>query len=303
MTTYTGADTHLVQQYSSNVRMLAQQKESRLLPLIQQETATGERSYFDQYGVHGSMDKVDTRFRDSNLKDPITARRAVDIELYDDARPVDNFDEMRKLSDMTSSIVQAQGARAGREIDEIILRAALSDAKTGKDGSNLISLPADQVVDVDDHPYDNGTGDVGLTISKMQKVQELFDEAEIELEDRFIAVDPKSYQSLITDEKAASVDYINERPFGDGRLTTILDIGLIRMPSTRFETDGSGNIHNVAFGRRGLLGVAGQEGLVTAKIFEPDGKQAIGSMVAQVNLCFAATRMEEPAVVEVVNAV
>jgi len=303
VTTYTGADTHLVQQYSANVRMLAQQKESRLLPFIQQETATGERSYFDQYGVHGDMDDVTTRFKDSNFKDPETARRAVDIQLKNDARIVDNFDEMRKLSDMTSSIVMAQGGQAGRTIDTMVLRAALADAKTGKDGTTLVSLPAAQQVAVDDHTYDTGSGDTGLTITKMQRVQELFDEAEVELEDRFIAVDPKSYQNLITDEKASSVDYIDERPFGDQRLTTINQIAIIRLPETRFEKDGSGNIRNVAFARRGLLGVAGQEGLIKAKIYEAEGKEAIGSMVAQVNLCFAATRMEEPAVVEVINKI
>lgn len=296
-------DINLIEQYGSNVRMLAQQKESKLLPHIELETATGERSYFEQYGVHGDMSQVDTRLKDYDLKDLETARRAVDILKYVDARGVDSFDKARMLADMTNYIVKAQAAQAGRQIDKVILTAALASAKTGKTGSTLTALPSSQIIAVDSHRYDTGSGDVGMTVSKAQEVYEKFDQAQVEEEDRFLVLDPISHQKLITDEKASSLDYIGERPFGTGMLPTFMGMTVIRLPQDRFEfaSGSSTDLLNVAFARRGLLGVQGQAGLIESDIFEDKKKESIGSMIAKCNLNFASTRMEEVGVIQIVN--
>lgn len=294
-------DTNLVDQYSANVRMLAQQQYSKLLPHIQMETATGERSYFDQYGVHGDMDLVDTRLSDSDLKDLETARRAVDILKYDDARGIDSFDKARMLGDMSNKVVQAQAMQAARKIDSLIISAASADALTGKTGSTSTALPATQKVAVDSHVYDSGTGNVGMTVSKAQSVFQLFDDAQVEEMDRFIALDPISYQKLLTDAKASSTDYIGERPFATGTLTTFLGMGLIRLPQSQFTVDGSNIAYNIAFARRGLLGVQGVDGLIQSDIYEDKKKRSIGTYIANCNLNFAATRMEEVGVVEIAN--
>lgn len=294
-------EQNLVQEYSAAVQMLVQQKESKLIPFVMKEVSNGERFYKEQYGVHAAPTEVTTRLKDYDLLDVETERRAVDLQRFVDTRGVDNFDEVRMLSDMTSSITMAQAAQLGRKIDNQILRAARGDALTGKTGSTIVSLPSSQKIAIDSHQYDSGTGNVGMTVSKMQEIQEVFDDAQVDLADRFVVMDPFNYQTLISDERASSSDYIGEeRVLFDRRLKTYLQMNVIVLPRSQFETSASG-IYNIAFSREGMLYVMGQQGLIQGDIFEDKKKESIGTYISKSQLTGAATRLQEPCVIEIDN--
>lgn len=296
-------DQNLVDQYSSSVQMLVQQKQSKLLPHVMVDTQTGERGYHEQYGVHGDPSQVTTRLKDYDLKDIVTSRRAVDLERFIDVRAVDSFDKVRMLADMTSSINMAQSAQMGRFIDKKILQAARGAALSGKTGSTTVNLAAANKVAIDSHKYDSGSGNVAMTVSKFQEIQEKFDDAQVDLEDRFFVLDPVSYQNLITDAKASSQDYIGQRPFGDRHLETFLGTNLIVLPTSQFESSGAGKIYNIAFGKEGLLAVTSSTGMIKGDIFEDKKKESIGTYIAKAQLDFGATRLQEACVVEVENVV
>lgn len=297
-------ETHKVQQYSNSLIMLAQQKESKLYSRIMIEQASSERYYKDQYGVHSDMTEVLTRSKDVDGTDIPNARRAVDIRKFSDAKPVDSFDEAQyAISNLSSSIQMGQSAQMGRKIDELILRGSLADALTGKNGTTSTPLPSAQKVAVNDHTYASTTGDVGMTVSKAQVVFQKFDDAQVEIEDRVLVLDPINMQKLISDNKASSTDYITYRPYESGMLPQFMGMDIIVLPQARFEfiAGSATDIRNVAFSRQGMLGIIGKDGLVQAEIVRDVQKESIGSYLVKCNLNFAATRLEESRVIEVIN--
>ena len=63
---FTNPSTSFVQNYGQNVLMMAQQMESKLRPFVMNETATGERFYFELYNTNSAMSQVTTpMFRES----------------------------------------------------------------------------------------------------------------------------------------------------------------------------------------------------------------------------------------------
>ena len=128
-----------VQNYGRNVQMMAQQTASRLRDKVLIENPVGTRHYFELYNTNDAMRQVTDRFADIQNTDTKFERRAVDLLDYDDAKMVDNFDKLKMLIDPMSPIVQAQAAQMGRQIDDIIIDAALGNALSGQTGSTTVS--------------------------------------------------------------------------------------------------------------------------------------------------------------------
>jgi len=162
---FTNPTTSFVQNYGQNVLMMAQQMESKLRPLVMNETATGERFYFELYNTNSAMSQVTTRFEDKQNTDTLFERRAVDLLDYDDSKMVDSFDKLKMLIDPASPIVAAQAAQMGRQIDDIIIASLYADMKTGKTGSSTSSLT--NTVAINSWAYGSGSGNANVTISKL----------------------------------------------------------------------------------------------------------------------------------------
>lgn len=289
---FTNPPTAFVQNYGQNVLMMAQQKDSKLRSLVMNENAVGERHYFELYNTHTSMNQVTNRFEDVIASDTNFERRAVDLEDWDDAKFVDNFDKLKMLIDPTSPIVAAQSAQLGRKIDDIIIEAFYTDMKTGKTGSATSSLT--QTVAINSWAYGSGSGNANLTISKLIEASEKMNTLDVPMEDRYIVVDPVNHAKLLATAEATSADFVTARNLVTGQIEGLVGFKLIQ--STRLPTDGSGYRRCFAWQKSGM-------GLVTAQNPTIDVSQRKDKRgqpwQAYISLSMGATRLENSKVVEV----
>lgn len=289
---FTNPTTSFVQNYGQNVLMMAQQMESKLRPLVMNETATGERFYFELYNTNSAMSQVTTRFEDKQNTDTLFERRAVDLLDYDDSKMVDTFDKLKMLIDPASPIVAAQAAQMGRQIDDIIIAALYADMKTGKTGSSTSSLT--NTVAVNSWSYGSGSGNANVTISKLIEAAAVLNNADVPMEDRYFVLDPINHAKLLATAEATSADFVTAKNLVTGEVEGLVGFKLIQ--STRLPVDGSGYRRCFAWNKTGM-------GLVTAQ----NPKISINKRVdkrgepweAYISLSMAATRLENSKVVEV----
>ena len=119
--------TAFVDQYSSNVQMLVQQKGSVLRGLVLQESVKAKEAYFEQIGSVAAVKKT-TRHADTPRVETPHKRRRLTLSTYNWADLIDNDDKVRMLIDPTSEYSMAAAWAMGRAIDEEIVDAALGTA-------------------------------------------------------------------------------------------------------------------------------------------------------------------------------
>lgn len=287
--------TAFVQQYSSNVMFLVQQKGSRLRNTVRNETVTGKNAFFDQIGATAAQ-RVTTRHADSPLMSTPHARRRVSLVDYDWGDLVDTLDMVRTLTDPTNMYSQNAAWAMGRAMDDEIIAAFHGTAYTGEDGATTVPFPsaATHTIPVDDHTYDSGAGDVGLTISKLTLARELLDEKEVDpSEQRYMGVTAKQLSDLLTTTEVTSADYNSVKSLVRGEVDTFLGFMFIR--TERFLL-ASGDRQCPAWTMMGMgLGI-GKD--VTARISERADKRY--STYVYYCMSLGATRIEEARVLNVI---
>ena len=207
--------TNFVQQFRSTLALLAQQKKSRLRDKCISEPVTGQTAWFDQVGI-SSAQKITNRQGDTPLANTPHRRRRIDMAPYNWADLIDNADKVRMLADPSSTYSQAGNAAMMRAIDDIIIAAFFATANTGSDGSTLVTWPAvaAQQVAVNSWAFGSGSGNAGLTISKLIEArvflygQEAVDEnSDQELDDVYIGVTSKQIGNLLSTTEVTSMDF------------------------------------------------------------------------------------------------
>ena len=137
--------TAMVDQFSSNVLHLAQQKGSRLRPFCRMESQSAESSFYDRIGARGTKRK-EGRHSDVVYEDTPHSRRMLTMEDFYSSDLVDKEDKLRTIMDPENQYAKAIGMAMGRRIDEVIIEAALGNAFGGKKGTSSIALPDSQKV-------------------------------------------------------------------------------------------------------------------------------------------------------------
>lgn len=286
--------TAFVQQYSGNVQHLVQQKGSRLRRAVRVESGiVGETAYFDQIGTVAAR-RVTSRHADSPLNPTPHARRRVELFDYDTGDLIDKLDKVRTLIDPTNPYAVAHANAMGRGIDDEIVAAFFATANTGKDGSTSTTFPAANQVAVNSWAYGTGSGNAGLTISKLIEAKTLLDQAEVdEDEQRFIAVSSKQVANLLSTTETTNADYNTVKALVEGRINHFMGFDFIR--TERLLTDGSGYRRVPVWAQSGMLLGIGQD--IKARVTERGDKRF--SMYAYYCMAIGATRMEEEKVIEI----
>ena len=113
--------TAFVEQYSSNIQMLSQQKGSLLRDKVRVESVTGKNAFCDQVGsVTASVRS--TRHADTPQSDTPHSRRRVSLVDYEFADLIDDLDKVRMLVDPTSTYALAAAYAMGRAMDDAMRR-------------------------------------------------------------------------------------------------------------------------------------------------------------------------------------
>jgi len=277
--------TAFVQQYSSNVQLLSQQKGSLLRNAVRVESQVGKNAFYDQVGSATAQKRL-SRHADTPQLDTPHARRRVSLVDYEYADLIDDQDKVRTLIDPTSPYSQATAFAMGRAIDDEIISAAFGTAYTGETGSTSTTFPSGQQVGV-------GSPAAGLSIAKLVEAKQLLDEANVDTTlPRYVAVAPEQLADLLNITTVTSSDYNTVKALVQGEIDTFL--GFKFLVSTRLSATGS-NRRVIAWAEDGLLLSIGKD--ITAKIDERADKGYATQVYYAMSI--GATRMEEEKVVEI----
>jgi hypothetical protein len=253
--------TAFVQQFSGNVRFIAQQQESRLRMTCLEDTITGESAFLDQLAPTAAVKRTQ-RHGDSPILNSLHLRRRVTPYDYEWGDLVDQEDKVRTLIDPESNYARNAGYAMKRGEDDEIINAFFVNAYTGKDGSTVAPWPAGDpqlqpakpgtVVAVNSWAYGNGAGNAGMTISKVIEAKVALDAAEgDESEPRYMACSAQQVGNMLATTEATSADYNSVKALVNGEINTFLGFNWIR--TERLGLDANGFRRCAAY-RRSAMG-------------------------------------------------
>ena len=280
--------TAFVQQYSTNVQLLLQQRGSRLRDCVTVGSYTGKAAKaVEQIGEVTAQART-SRHADTPLISTPHDARWVHPTDYEWADMIDDQDKLRMLIDPTSPYAMNGAYALGRAMDQIIITAALGTALTGENGSTSTAFDtANQQIAV---------GATGLTVAKLRTARKKFlaNEVDVENDPLYIAVTATQMDELLGTTEVTSSDYNTVKALVQGNIDTFLGFKFIH--TELLGVDGSGDRRSIAWAKSGLhLGMWND---INTKISERADK----SYATQVYVkgTFGATRVEEGKVVEII---
>jgi hypothetical protein len=293
-----------VQQFTGNVQHLAQQRTSRLRGKVSEDTITGEAAYLEQMAPTTAR-KSNSRHGDTPIMNTQHLRRRVAPYDYDWGDLVDKPDKARLLIDPASEYAIAAAAALNRGVDDEIIAAFFAIAYTGHAGATSVTwpngnaesvptTPAGKQVAVNAWNYGNGSGNAGLTISKLIEAKVALDAAEgEEEEERYIALKSVQLGNLLATTEATSGDYNTVLALVQGKIAQFM--GFTFLHSERLLTDANGYTRVPAWRKNGMgLGVLSD---ITGRMAErPDKKFALQVFAT---MSVGASRLEEAKVAEI----
>lgn len=293
-----------VQQFTGNVSFLAQQKKSRLRGTILEDNLTGEKSYLEQLAPTAAR-KVIARHGDSPMMNQLHLRRQITAYDYDAGDLIDKEDKVRLLIDPTSAYAVNFASAMGRAWDDEAIACAWATAYTGHAGGTsvtwpngnsegYVTMPPGTQVGVNDWTYGNGTGNAGLTVSKLISASVALDQAEgDEDEERYILIGAKQKGNLLATTEATSADYNTVRALYDGKIDTFMGFKFIH--TERLQLDGSGFTRVMAW-RKSAIGMGIAADVWTMASMRADKRF---SWYAYTAMSVGASRLEEPKLAEI----
>lgn len=275
--------TAFVQQFSSNVQLLSQQRGSLLRNCVSEESVTGEKAFFDQVGSVAAI-KRSSRHGDTPILETPHSRRMVTMDSYEWADLIDDADKVRMLIDPTSTYAQAAAAAMGRAMDDAIIEAALGVAKTGKSGATSTAFASGNVV---------AHGSTDLTLAKLIEAKKKLDLNEVDPSiQRYIALGPDQLESLLNTTEVASADFNTVKALVQGQVDTFMGFKFVL--TTRLGI--ASNIRDCfVWAMDGIKLAVGKD--VNARIDERADKSY--STQVYYSATFGATRMEEAKVIKI----
>jgi hypothetical protein len=300
-----------VQQFTGNVAYLAQQVESRFRGKVLEDQIVGESAYMEQVAPSAAQ-KITSRHSDSPIMNTQHLRRRLAPYDYGWGDLVDNLDKVKLLIDPTSTYARTGAMAMNRGQDDEIIAAFFGTAYTGHSGGTVLTWPngnsessptqpGGTVVAVNDWTYGNGSGNAGLTISKLVSASVALDAAEgDEGEDRYCAVKAVQKGNLLATTEATLKEFGVAKddlaPLRDGKIAFIMGFQLIH--SERLLANVSSQWRIPAW-RKSAIGLGVNKDIAAQMAPRPDKRF---SMYVYLDMSIGATRLEESKLVEIVCA-
>lgn len=288
---------HFVQQFSTNIQLLLQQKGSKLRQSVMSGSHVGDKaSPVDQIGAVVA-NKVTSRFAPIGRTDAPMDRRWVLPTDYDLNQLIDSFDKLRLITDPSSSYVQNAMYAMGRAMDDELLAAIFGTNKTGVDGSVSTSFLNANIIDVD-HASASASG---LTVAKLREAKKLLMKNQVDLDSEqiFAWITADQHDDLLAETQVISSEFNGMKPVLDeGRITRFLGINFIHCERIPEGTD------NLA-GTSDMIPIFAKSGMYLGMWQEMKNdisqRKDLQGLPFQAYACgtFGATRLEEKKIVKV----
>ena len=280
-------NTAFVQQYTTNVGLLLQQRGSRLRDAVTVGSYTGKAAKAVEQIGSVTAQKRTTRHGDTPLiSTPHDARWVFPID-YEWADMIDDQDKLRMLIDPTSPYAVNGAYALGRAMDSDIIAAALGTSKTGENGTTDTAFDtANQQIAV---------GAAGLTVAKLREAKKILlaNEVDVEMDPLYIAVTAKQLDDLLGTTEVTSADYNTVKALVQGSVDSFMGFKFIH--TELLGVDGSSNRRIIAWAKSGMH--CGIWNDINGRISERADKSYANQVY--VKGTFGSTRTEEGKVVEI----
>lgn len=284
-----------VSQFSTNFQLLLQQQGSRLRHTVMSGNHVGKQaSPIDQMGAI-EMQPAIGRFAPMGRVDAAVDRRWVFPSDFDLPQLIDSLDKLRLLQDPQSSYVQNAVQAAGRQIDKLIIAAAIGTAKTGESGGTSTILPTAQKVVVGF----GGASDSGLSVAKLREAKRLLMAANVDVtkEELYLPLGATQHDNLLAETQIISSDFNGgDRPvLKEGKIERFLGINFIHteLAATNLV---AGDVTLPLYAKSGMyLGIWND---IITKLSERNDLQNIPWQI-YIAMTMGATRLEETKVVQI----
>lgn len=284
--------TAFVQQYSTNVGLLLQQRGSKLRDAVSVGSYTGKAAKaVEQIGSVTAQARTSRHSDTPLISTPHDARWVFPTD-YEWADLIDDQDKLRMLIDPTSPYAINGAYALGRAMDNLIISAALGTAKTGENGTTST------VFDTSNQQVTVGGTPTGLTVAKLRSAKKILlaNEVDVEMDPLYIAVTAKQLDDLLGTTEVTSSDYNTVKALVQGQVDTFMGFKFIH--TELLGVNGSSHRRVVAWAKSGLhLGMWND---INSKI-DPRADKSYATQV-YVKGTFGATRTEEKKVVEILCA-
>ena len=208
-----------VNQFNTNVVMLAEQKTSRLRGTVNIEQVTGESFPVERLGGV-TVNSVTDRHGDTPLNSTPHTRRWGYIVDYDVADLIDKQDRVKLLIDPDGMYTMRHAGAMGRAIDDEIIRALGASVNEGHTGSTTTVYDTGQSI---------ASSSTGLTVQKLLEAKEMMDADEVdEFYPRFFACAARQLRELLGDDKITSSDFTTVKALVRGEVDEYLGFKFVR---------------------------------------------------------------------------
>jgi len=296
--------TFYSQQFTSNVGLLLQQKESKLSGRVTSSNYVGKQAQVvDQLGAV-AMQPVTSRFAPMGRVDAATDSRWIFPADFDLPQLIDTFDKLKMLADPNSAYVQNAVAAANRKKDDIIISAFFGTAKTGETGATsttfgtTVTTSGSRNVAV----AFGAAAATGLTVAKLREAKRylMSKQVDVESDPLTCAITSVQHDNLLGEIQVISSDFNGgDRPvLKDGLVTRFLGIDFVHCERLTTDTDdASGTSRQVPlFAKSGMhLGMWND---ITTDITQRKDLQGL-PWQAYLYMSLGATRVEEDKVVRI----
>lgn len=224
-----------VQQYSTNLTMLSQQKMPKLANYCMMQNAAGSKAF----RMMSQIDKTDavlltTRATPAMNVDIVHDGRWVYPSAYAWGKVIDQLDLLETNISPQGTYVQSAVAAFNRQQDDNFLSAFFGTAKTGETGSTDTTFDSNNVVAVDT----GGAAATGLNVDKLVEAREILElnDVDMDMETVYIGVYPKQLSDMLKLTPVTSADFNNVKALVDGKVNNFM--GFTFVTSNRLPTDG-----------------------------------------------------------------
>lgn len=281
------ADTQNViyaQAYGTNILQLAQQKYSKLYSTVYVKSNVRGKTFFQDQIGQWSMSVKGGRNVQTPNNDPVLSRRMGLMVDYHDNRLLDRGDELKSISDPRSAYTIAAAASLGRKIDDIIIEAMGGTSYSGETGATSVTNGNVKLVTK-----------AAVTLEDVIKIKQKFDDADVEMEDRYFVTTPTVLTSILSLSQATSADYAAVKALIRGEIDTWM--GFKWIISTRVISNATTSI-GYAFHKYGIA-----LAMADAPVVRTDERADLSySWQVYYELNIGATRLEEERVVKITSA-
>jgi len=280
-------DSIFVNAYNAMLHHLAEQRGSKLKGLFSEETAKGEKHFFDRVGSF-DVSEIVSIGNSISQQDGALSRRMASLKAYDASTLLFDIEKMKMLVDPTNDYVVKLMNAHGKNYDAVVINALLGTAATGKDGSGSASFDSNQQI---------AHGSTGLTVDKLLNGLRVLESNDVDMDvnNVYLLVNARGKEDLLADAKFTSHDYQDMKTLAGKSLPSFRGIKIVHTERLPAHTAGSvyrailctDNALKVAKGMDPVIDISQRKDLQDLP-FQIYTKQAFG-----------AVRMEEGLVVDI----